>query len=151
MLFVNGLKQLAILVGHLAFASHWIFIRTKRWPRWLFLLWKIDLIFTQTKVNFEISFAFRDQVCYTVNSWKWKISTRLDYSVEFSGLCVLELWLSGQKLLMLWLDCPSSIAENQNYEDNIFIVTFFVCLFLLGWFKAAKLSNGAMMPLIGLG
>lgn len=97
-----------------------------------FSLWKIALIFTQTKVNFEISFAFRDQVCYTVNSWKWKISTRLDYSVEFSGLCVLELWLSEQKLFMVviglsFVNCRKSKLWRQNIYCNFF------CLFISSW------------------
>jgi len=97
-----------------------------------FSLWKIALIFTQTKVNFEINFAFRDQVCYTVNSWNWKISTRLDYSVEFSGLCVLELWLSGQKLFTVviglsFVNCRKSKLWRQNIYCNFF------CLFISSW------------------
>lgn len=97
-----------------------------------FSLWKIALIFTQTKVNFEISFAFRDQVCYTANWWKWKIWTRLDYSVEFSGLCVLELWLSEQKLFMVviglsFVNCRKSKLWRQNIYCNFF------CLFISSW------------------
>lgn len=102
-------------------------------------------------------------ILYTtkVNSLKrlagWKISAGLDYLiVEFSGLpCVLELWVSERKLYVIVIGLSFVNCEKQNYEDNTFAVTFFR-LFISSWmdldgFKDAKLSNGAIMPLIGLG
>jgi len=73
-------------------------------------------MFTQTKVNFEINFAFRDQGFYTPSASIWEVSTGLDYS--FSGLCnrVMDI---RKKIIHIVVGLSFVNCRKQNYEDNI--------------------------------